>query len=247
MRRFGLLWLLLLGCTTAPPRPAPSPAPVATPAEPRPGRTVDAEPPTTEAHPEEPQPTAPAPLPRPEHATLQPPAQYEVVVETTLGPFVVHVDSNQAPNGAQRFYNLAMLGYFSNATFFRAIAGFMVQFGVHGNPEVNRLWKSATISDDPVNMSNLRGTVVFAKTGRPNSATTQLFINLADNAQLDMMGFAPIGHVVQGMDVVDQLYTGYGEGAPSGQGPSQARLADEGEAHLREFPLLTRIINMSVR
>ena len=159
----------------------------------------------------------------------------------------MHVDSNQAPSGAQRFYNLAMLGYYNNATFFRAIAGFMVQFGIHGDPEVNRLWKSATISDDPVNMSNVRGTLVFAKSSRPNSATTQLFINLTDNPQLDSMGFAPIGRVVEGMDVVDQIYTGYGEGAPRGKGPSQGKLDSEGEAHLRDFPLLTRIISMSVR
>lgn len=178
---------------------------------------------------------------------MQPPPQYEVVVESTLGRFVVLVDSNQAPSGAKRFYNLAMLGYYNNATFFRAIAGFMVQFGVHGDPEVNRLWKSASITDDPVNVSNVRGTVVFAKSGRPNSATTQLFINLTDNPQLDIMGFAPIGHVSEGMDVVDQIYTGYGEGAPSGKGPSQGQLMSKGEAHLSEFPLLTRIISMSVR
>lgn len=246
MRRFGLVWLLVLGCTSAPPTPAPTPAAVATPAEPRLGRTADAEPPQAEAEPK-PELPAPRPLPRPENATLQPPPQYEVAVETTLGSFVVHIDSNQAPNGALRFYNLAMLGYYDNATFFRAIAGFMIQFGVHGDPEVNRLWKSATISDDPVNMSNVRGTVVFAKTGQPDSATTQLFINLTDNTQLDGMGFAPIGQVVEGMDVVDQVYTGYGEGSPRGRGPSQAKLNREGEAHLQDFPLLTRIISMSVR
>lgn len=248
MRRLGLLWLVLTGCSTAPPIPAPGPAPVATPAEPRLGRVADAEQPAAEEQPSAtPEPQAPAPLPHPENATLQPPPQYEVVVESTLGRFVVLVDSNQAPSGAKRFYNLAMLGYYNNATFFRAIAGFMVQFGVHGDPEVNRLWKSASITDDPVNVSNVRGTVVFAKSGRPNSATTQLFINLTDNPQLDIMGFAPIGHVSEGMDVVDQIYTGYGEGAPSGKGPSQGQLMSKGEAHLSEFPLLTRIISMSVR
>jgi len=200
MRRLGLLWLVLLGCTTAPPPPAPTP--VATPAEPRLGRAADAEKPAAQPEPKA-EPAVPAPLPRPENATLQPPPQYEVVVETTLGQFVVHVDSNQAPHGAQRFYNLAMLGYYANATFFRAIAGFMVQFGIHGDPEVNRLWKSATITDDPVKMPNVRGTVAFAKSGRPNSATTQLFVNLGDNPSLDAIGFAPIGHVVEGMGVVD--------------------------------------------
>ncbi len=164
-----------------------------------------------------------------------------------MGKFVIRVDSNQAPHGAHRFYNLAMLGYYDNATFYRAIAGFMVQFGVHGDPEVNRLWKSATISDDPVTTSNLRGTVVFAKTSQPDTATTQLFINLADNPQLDTMGFTPIGHVVEGMDIVDQIYTGYGEGGPRGRGPSQGKLSTDGEAYLAEFPLLTRIISMSVR
>ncbi len=170
-----------------------------------------------------------------------------MTVDTSLGSFVVRVDSNQAPHGAQRFYNLAMLGYFNNATFFRAISGFVVQFGLHGDPEVNRQWKAATIPDDPVNMSNVRGTVVFAKSNLADSATTQLFINLTDNPALDGMGFAPVGHVVEGMNVVDQIYTGYGEGAPGGQGPSQGRIASEGEAHLHKFPLLTRIISMSVR
>src|SRR5690606_18982605 len=132
-----------------------------------------------------------------------------------------HPDNQaRAPNGVDRFYNLVRNGYYDDVAFFRVIENFMAQFGIHGDPAVNTAWRAARIQDDPVVESNRRGYVSFAMAG-PNTRTTQLFINFRDNRQLDGMGFAPIAHVVEGMDVVDAIYSGYGEGAPNGQGPAQ--------------------------
>jgi peptidyl-prolyl cis-trans isomerase A (cyclophilin A) len=120
--------------------------------------------------------------------------------------------------------------------FFRVIDGFMAQFGIHGNPAVATAWRGANIKDDPVKQSNKRGFVVFATAG-PNTRTTQLFINFGDNATLDKSGFAPFGEVSKGMDVVDKIYNGYGEGAPRGKGPDQGRVQSEGNAYLtKDFP-----------
>lgn len=186
------------------------------------------------------------PEPLPENATLTAPELFRVSVETTKGSFVIEIDRALGPHGADRFFNLVELGYFQDIAFFRAIAGFMVQFGLHGDPSVSRAWKDASIPDDPVATSNTRGTLSFAKMASANSATTQLFINLTDNTQLDGMGFSPIGRVVEGMDVVDALYTGYGEGAPSGKGPAQKRIERRGNAYLEDFPNLDRITSMRI-
>jgi peptidyl-prolyl cis-trans isomerase A (cyclophilin A) len=133
------------------------------------------------------------------------------------------------------------IGFFDDERFFRAIDGFMVQFGLNGDPAVNQKWREARIDDDPVKESNKRGYVTFATSG-PNSRTTQLFINFADNTNLNGMGFAPFGKVVEGLDVVDSFYKGYGEGAPSGAGPSQGRIQNEGNEYLtRDFPKLDYI------
>jgi peptidyl-prolyl cis-trans isomerase A (cyclophilin A) len=161
---------------------------------------------------------------------------------TTKGDFVIEATRAWAPNGADRFYNLVKLGYYDGVRFYRAIEGFMVQFGVHGDPSVNGAWYNARIPDDPVVKSNTRGFVTFAMAG-PNSRTSQIFINYADkNSRLDAMGFAPFGQVVDGMKVVDALYKGYGETAPKGSGPDAFRAAREGEAYLaKDFPQLDQI------
>jgi peptidyl-prolyl cis-trans isomerase A (cyclophilin A) len=162
--------------------------------------------------------------------------------ETTAGDFVVEVVREMAPRGADRFYNLARHGYFDGVRFFRVINGFMAQFGAHGDPRVNATWRDQRIEDDPVRGSNRRGTVTFAATSRPSSRTTQVFVNTADNLPLDALGFAPIGAVVDGMAVVDALHSGYGEGAPMGNGPDQERIDREGNNYLaREFPDLDYI------
>ena len=172
-------------------------------------------------------------------ATEQAPATYRVRFETTKGPFVIEVNRAWSPKGADRFYNLVKAGFYDDTAFFRAIEGFMVQFGIHGDPAVSAKWRGAQIEDDPKGQqSNARGTISFA-TGGPNTRTTQVFINFRDNAQLDRMGFTPFGKVVEGMDVVDSLYKGYGEGAPGGRGPAQGRIQFEGNTYLKkEFPEL---------
>lgn len=170
-------------------------------------------------------------LGNPAALTEQAPAVYKVNVDTSKGPFVLEVHRDWAPLGADRFYNLVKNGFYDNARFFRVISGFMVQFGINGDPKVSAVWHNANIKDDPVRQTNQRGTISFATAG-PNTRTTQVFINFGNNRALDRMGFAPFGKVVSGMDVVDKLYSGYGEGAPRGNGPDQQRVQNQGNAYL---------------
>jgi peptidyl-prolyl cis-trans isomerase A (cyclophilin A) len=180
-------------------------------------------------------------LTNPAALTAQAPADYKVKFDTSKGDFVVEVHRDWAPLGADRFYNLVKNGFFNDARFFRVISGFMVQFGISGDPKVAAAWRDASIADDPAKQSNSRGMITFATRG-PNTRTTQLFINYADNGRLNAMGFAPFGQVVSGMDVVDALYSGYGEGAPRGAGPEQGRIQSEGNAYLTQaFPKLDYI------
>jgi peptidyl-prolyl cis-trans isomerase A (cyclophilin A) len=178
---------------------------------------------------------------RPGKLTETAPPVFSVQFATTKGDFVVEVHRAWAPRGADRFYNLVRAGFFDGAKFFRALSGFMVQVGISGDPKVSRAWQSAEIADDPVQESNARGQLTFAMAG-PGTRTTQIFINLVDNRALDLRGFAPFAKVVSGMEVVDRLYTGYGEAAPEGRGPVQARIQSEGNAYLeKEFPLLDAV------
>jgi peptidyl-prolyl cis-trans isomerase A (cyclophilin A) len=167
------------------------------------------------------------------------PDKFKARFTTTQGDFVIEVTRDWAPNGADRFYNLVKIGYFDDVAFFRNIEGFMVQFGINGDPAVNKKWNKANIKDDRVKESNKHGYITFAQSGLPNSRTTQVFINFGDNSRLDQDRFAPFGRVVEGMDVVEALYNGYGEGAPRGRGPDQGRVQDEGNAYLKQkYPKL---------
>lgn len=171
----------------------------------------------------------------------QVPAVYRVKFDTSKGAFVVEVHRDWAPVGADRFYTLVKTGFFDNARFFRVISGFMVQFGISGDPKIAARWHDANIKDDPVRQSNQRGYITYATAG-PNTRTTQVFINFANNRALDSQGFAPFGRVITGMNVVDSLYAGYGEGAPEGNGPAQGRIEREGNAYLTsQFPQLDYI------
>jgi peptidyl-prolyl cis-trans isomerase A (cyclophilin A) len=178
------------------------------------------------------------------------PAQFKVNFDTSAGVFEVEVHRDWAPNGADRFYNLVKNGFFDNARFFRVISGFMVQFGINGDPAVNSVWREARIPRDPVKEGNKRGNITFAMQGGPNgpdTRTTQVFINFRDNSNLDPIGFAAFGRVTKGMDVVDKIYSGYGEGAPSGAGPEQGRVQAEGNAYLtKDFPKLDYIKKASI-
>jgi peptidyl-prolyl cis-trans isomerase A (cyclophilin A) len=181
-------------------------------------------------------------------ATAKAPEVFRARFTTTKGTFVIEVHRAWAPNGADRFFNLVKMGYFDDTRVFRVIDGFMAQFGIHGDPKVAARWRSADISDDPVAQSNKRGFVTFAQTAMPNSRATQIFINFADNVTLDASRFAPFGQVVQGMNVVDSLYHGYGEGRPTGQGPDQSRIQEGGNRYLDdEFPQLDRILSTSIQ
>jgi peptidyl-prolyl cis-trans isomerase A (cyclophilin A) len=166
----------------------------------------------------------------------QAPATYKAKFDTSKGVFVVDVRRDWAPNGADRFYNLVKNGFYDNVRFFRVISGFMVQFGINGDPKISSVWREARIRDDAVKQSNKRGYITFATAG-PNTRTTQVFINFGDNAGLDGQGFAPFGQVTTGMDVVDKINPEYGEGAPRGRGPDQGRTQMEGNAYLsKDFP-----------
>ena len=187
-----------------------------------------------------------ADLSAPGSLTEKAPASFKARFETSQGSFTVEVTRSLAPNGADRFYNLVRAGYFTDVEFFRVISGFMCQFGIHADPKVAAAWREARIIDDPVKGSNTRGAITFATAG-PNTRTTQLFINLVDNARLDGMGFSPFGKVTEGMDVVDKIYSGYGEGAPRGNGPDQGRIQQEGNAYLKkDFPKLDYIKSASI-
>lgn len=176
----------------------------------------------------------------PETLHAKAPEKFDVKFETTRGDFVVQVDRAWAPLGADRFYNLVKHGYFTSAAFFRVVPGFIVQFGLSADPAVNRAWRNANIKDDSVTQSNKRGTITFATAG-PNTRTTQLFINFANNGGLDRQGFAPFGSVVSGMDVVDKIYSGYGEQ------PDQGAITSQGAAYLQKsFPNLDTIKSATI-
>ncbi|MDP3719176.1 MAG: peptidylprolyl isomerase [Acidobacteriota bacterium] len=172
----------------------------------------------------------------------QAPASYKVKFDTSAGVFVVQVNREWAPLGADRFYNLVKSGFYDDARFFRAISGFMVQFGINGDPAVSAAWRNARIGVDPVKQSNKSMYITYAMGGSPDTRTTQVFINYGNNANLDSMGFAPFGEVIEGKDVVNKIHTGYGEGAPRGRGPEQGRVQMEGNAYLmKNFPKLDYI------
>jgi peptidyl-prolyl cis-trans isomerase A (cyclophilin A) len=235
------LFIFACGGEEVAPPPEPEPEPAA--------EVVTPEPP--------PKPAAPEPWTLPEganpaltdasKAVEEAPATFKVKFETTQGDIVVQVTRDWSPQGADRFYNLVKIGYFKDIAFFRAIKNFMVQFGVSGYPEVAAVWREANLQDEEVKQSNTRGRLTYAKSGAPNSRTTQMFINYSDNSNLDGMGFAPFGEVVAGMDVLDALHTGYGEGAPRGRGPDQGKVQALGNAYLKaDFPKLDYILKASI-
>jgi peptidyl-prolyl cis-trans isomerase A (cyclophilin A) len=179
----------------------------------------------------------------PASLTEQAPATYKARFDTSAGVFVIQVTRDWAPLGADRFYNLVKNGFYDDTRFFRAIDGFMVQFGIHGDPAVSAAWRNARIGVDPVKQGNKPMRITYAMGGSPDTRTTQVFINFVDNSgSLDKLGFASFGEVVEGQDVVKKIFTGYGEGAPRGKGPEQGRIQMEGNAYLnKEFPKLDYI------
>jgi len=169
------------------------------------------------------------------------PDVFKVKFETSQGNFIVEVHRKWSPIGADHFYALVDNKFYDGCRFFRVLDGFMAQFGINGDPKTQKKWRKEVIKDDPVVKSNTRGMITYA-TGGPNTRTSQLFINYGNNARLDNSGFSPFGKVVKGMNVVDKLYHKYGEGAPSGNGPSQRLIQSRGNKYLnQEFPKLDYI------
>jgi peptidyl-prolyl cis-trans isomerase A (cyclophilin A) len=184
---------------------------------------------------------APAPnLMNPSTLKAQAPDLYRVKFATTHGDIVIEVHRAWAPLGADRFYNLVVNNFFTDAAFFRYVPNFIVQFGLPANPAIGRVWQSANIKDDPVKHGNTKGTLVFATAG-PNTRTTQLFINFADNTPLDAQGFAAFGQVVSGMNIAEGLYSGYGEK------PDQGAITSQGKAYLdKNFPKIDSIKSATI-
>ncbi len=188
--------------------------------------------------------TAPAAkldLMQPATLNLKSPAVFRARFNTSKGPFTIEVTRAWAPLGADRFYNLVKAGFFTDMYFFRVVPNFMAQFGMSSSPEIAAKWKPETIQDEPVIQSNTRGMVTFAKSGAPNSRSTQFFINFGDNSRLDGLGFAPFGKVVEGMNIVDSLYSGYGEGSNN-----QPAITEQGKAYFQNFPLLDKIVTAAI-
>ena len=176
------------------------------------------------------------------------PPEWRARFETSQGEFVVDVVREHAPIGVDRFYNLVRLGYYDDTRFHRVSEGYIAQFGLHGNPRVNAAWLHRQIPDDPAHGSNVRGTLAFAMSPEPNTRNTQIYINLEDNLRNDVEPFAIFGRVVEGMNVLDRLYSGYGE--QSGSGVRQGRqgpIVEGGNEYLdQEFPLLDRIVRATL-
>jgi peptidyl-prolyl cis-trans isomerase A (cyclophilin A) len=176
----------------------------------------------------------------PSKATAKAPDTFRAKFSTAKGDFVIEAHRAWSPNGADRFYNLVKMGFYDDTRFFRAVDGFMVQFGISGDPAVNAKWQEQGITDDPVKQSNKRGFVTFAQRPTPNSRTTQVFVNYGDNSRLDN-SFTPFGQVVQGMEVVDSFYKGYGEA------PNQGLIQSKGNAYLDSaFPKLDGVTHAQV-
>lgn len=190
-----------------------------------------------------------AALRNPKHALWSRPApeHYRVRVETTKGNFVMEVTRSQAPRGADRFYHLVETGFFDDSRFYRVVRDRFVQFGIAGNPAIAEIWRDERFPDDPVRASNVRGTFAYAMPGI-DGRTTQLYINVGDQSRQDADGFAPFGKVVEGMEVVDRLYSGYGEDSGSGmRNRRQGKLFEEGNAYLdRNFPMLDKLIRARI-
>jgi peptidyl-prolyl cis-trans isomerase A (cyclophilin A) len=175
-------------------------------------------------------------LTKPSSLKERAPDLYKAKFETSAGVFIIEVHADWAPNGADRFYNLVKNGYYDGCRFFRVVPGFMVQFGINGEPAIQRYWINANIPDDKVKQGNDRGFVSYGKTSAPNSRSTQVFINYKSNSSLNSSGFAAFGKVISGMDVVDKIYSAYGEK------PNQQRIQTEGNTYLtKTFPKLDYI------
>jgi len=175
------------------------------------------------------------------------PEKFTAEVETSRGTITLELTRAWAPNGVDHFYNLARAGYYDDSRFFRVIYGFIAQFGISKDPAAANLWGSHTIRADSLVEHNTRGTISYAQF-KPTDRTTNIFINLHDNANLDSLKFVPIGRVTAGMEAADSLFSGYGE-LPSSEAPlgNPKRLYAETNKYLDEkYPKLDKIIKITI-
>ena len=187
-----------------------------------------------------------AEVPKPAAKVEKTPDVFHAVFDTSKGQVVIEVHRDWAPHGVDHFFNLIQTGFYDGVRFFRVTHSY-VQFGINGNPTTNGLWSTAYLPDDPVKQSNVKGTLTFAHLGA-NNRTTQLFFNMKNNKDLDKQGFAPIGKVITGMDVVESLYSAYGDMAPRGQGPDPSKIEVQGNAYLdAKFPRLDYIKKATIQ
>lgn len=185
-------------------------------------------------------------LPKPAAKVEKTPDVFQAVFDTSKGQVAIEVHRAWAPIGVDHFYSLIKTGYYNGNRFFRVTRSY-VQFGINGDPTTNGLWSTARLPDDAVKQSNVKGTLSFAHLGR-NTRTTQLFFNMKNNKDLDKQGFAPLGKVVTGMDVVESLYSAYGEIAPRGQGPDPSKIEVQGNTYLESrFPRLDYIKKATIQ
>lgn len=191
-----------------------------------------------------------APETKPAAQPAQPvhtPDVYRVNLDTSRGAVVLEITRAWAPRGADHFYELVRNRYYDGDRFYRVVPRFVVQFGINGDPQVSQLWSALRIPDDPVKQKNRKGMVTFASSG-PGARTTQVFVNMRDNPALDRQGFAPIGRVAEGMDVLERLYGGYGDMPPRGGGPDGVEIGRQGNAYLdNHFPRLDYIKKATVQ
>ena len=184
--------------------------------------------------------------PKPAAKVEKTPDVFQVVFDTSKGNVTIDVHRDWAPIGVDHFYSLIQTGFYDGVRFFRVTHNY-VQFGINGDPATNGLWSTASLPDDKVKQRNVKGTLSFAHLGA-NSRTTQLFFNIKNNKDLDKQGFAPIGKVIEGMDVVERLYSSYGEMAPRGQGPDPSKIEVQGNGYLdAKFPRLDYINKATIR
>ena len=177
--------------------------------------------------------------------TVRAPSRFVVQLDTTKGNIVIECFRDWAPLGADRFYELVTGGYYNDAALFRIRPKTWVQFGINGDPKTAQAWRPRTIADDPFQPAhpNVRGTVFFAW-AVPNGRTTQVVINLRDNREThDKEPFVPFGRVIEGMEVADALFDGYGEEAGGGiRAGKQDPVFQGGNEYLRKnFPKLDYI------
>jgi peptidyl-prolyl cis-trans isomerase A (cyclophilin A) len=185
-------------------------------------------------------------VPKPAPKVEKTPDVFHAVFDTSKGQVVVEVHRDWAPIGVDHFFNLIQTGFYDGVRFFRVTHSY-VQFGINGNSKTNALWSTAYLPDDPVKQSNVKGTLTFAHLGA-NNRTTQLFFNMKNNKDLDKQGFAPLGKVITGMDVVESLYSAYGDMAPRGQGPDPSKIEVQGNAYLdAKFPRLDYIKKATIQ